>query len=297
MPDRNWGVTMKSTLRIGLVALLLSGSAHAATVVLQNGLNGYVGCADTYVVMASDRAQGAKTNLVVEGYHCTLCIDQRALIRFDLTAVPAGADVSKATLSVYSIDQPRPGASRIHVHRVTRLWAETTAAWYTASTGTLWTTEGGDFYPVADTSYTYGTAVGLWHSVDITGMVRDQIGHPDQNFGLMLFMEPSMFTVRYASSNATDPTLRPKLTLEGSGVSAIRSVAPQRSIAATLSVEKNHLIRASMPGVLRMTDLSGRQIAVATGTAMDVSGTAAGIYLVQLVTKNVTVVRRIMINR
>ena len=60
---------MKKKYVVFLVTVFAVWQSGAEVVVLQNGRNGYAGCDDTYLVMASDRAQGTKQQFVVEGYH------------------------------------------------------------------------------------------------------------------------------------------------------------------------------------------------------------------------------------
>jgi hypothetical protein len=181
-------------------------------VVFQNGLDGYDGCEDTYLWMEKDEPQGANPELSVQGYHCASCIDQRVLIRFDLSSIEPSTNIESATLSLYSIAQPRPGDSVINVHRVSRSWDEATAGWYKASTGEDWTEPGGDF-DSAFTSFNTTDELDIWNEVDITEVVQDFIRNPELNFGIILYMEVIMHTVEYASSDHATADIRPKLTI------------------------------------------------------------------------------------
>ena len=126
-------------------------------------------------------------------------MDQRSLIRFDLSEFADAENVEKSTLSVYSVAQPRPGDAKIYVHRVARAWNEHEANWFEASDGVPWTDEGGDIEG-AFAEYQTTTEIEIWNSVDITSYVKDAIENPDGNFGIMLYMEVTMLTVEYASS-------------------------------------------------------------------------------------------------
>ena len=272
----------------------LAASLNGGTLVLQNGLNGYSGCSDTYLVMGADNAQGAKDKLVVEGYHCSACIDQRALIRFDLSSRPSSGDISSAALSIYSIDQPRPGPARVDVYRVNRSWSEGVAGWMTAEPTIGWARQGGDFVTPRDTFYQYGTEIAVWHVVVVTSMIRDFLARPERNFGLMLYMEPTMLTVRYASSGNADQSLRPKLTIEGSELSAAgRPGRVRQSRLSTVLRVQGRRITSSVAGRIVVTDLHGREVLAEDAAEIDVSGIPAGYYLVGLKLGAGSVVQRV----
>ena len=71
---------------------------------------------------------------------------RRALVRFDLSTIPACATIDSATLRIRV--SSAPGSSRTHnVHRMTSSWTEASVSWNNRTSGTPWTTAGGDFNP------------------------------------------------------------------------------------------------------------------------------------------------------
>jgi hypothetical protein len=69
---------------------------------------------------------------------------RRALLRFDLTSIPAGSTIDASELALYQ--HPR-WADMVpqSIHLATSLWVQTQATWNSRWTGAAWVTPGGDF--------------------------------------------------------------------------------------------------------------------------------------------------------
>jgi hypothetical protein len=67
----------------------------------------------------------------------------RALVKFDLSSIPAGSTVLSAILSLYAITDNSTNAVAFKVHRPLRAWVEDQATWQIYSTGNSWQTAGG----------------------------------------------------------------------------------------------------------------------------------------------------------
>lgn len=67
---------------------------------------------------------------------------ERALIKFDLSSIPAGAVINSATLSIVPFTDNSSNASDYTVYRVLRAWIETQATWNVYTTGNNWGTAG-----------------------------------------------------------------------------------------------------------------------------------------------------------
>ena len=227
-----------AAIRIILVGLIvIVPYLYSETLVLQNGLNGYDGCTDTYVVMGSNNTQGLKDKLVLEGYHCPSCVDQRVLIRFDLSGFPSATKISKASIALYSTDQPRPGGSTVTIHKITNAWEETEASWIYAKKDKLWEKEGADFTTDVAATYKYGEELNEWHTITITEIIQEYIQNPESNNGLLMYMEPIMHTIRYLSSQNSIQSQRPKLLIEGSTVPIVQNIKrvyPHKTTIKTL---------------------------------------------------------------
>jgi len=102
----------------------------------------------------------------------------RGLVKFDLTGVPAGANVQNATLRVYYMGHWEfPGwVDRVTAYRAQGNWGEMSVTWnnkpgYGASYGSV--------DVVADEDWG-------WRELDVTGLVRDWVNGTSANQGIML---------------------------------------------------------------------------------------------------------------
>lgn len=106
----------------------------------------------------------------------------RALLRFDLSSIPAGSTIISATL-VLTVNAAQTGHT-VNIYRVITDWTETDVTWNQATTGTAWTA-GGD--------YDSGTIWGSY-SPDVTGsrvislttLVQNWVDATYSNFGILL---------------------------------------------------------------------------------------------------------------
>jgi hypothetical protein len=202
-----------------LIAFSGIRSIYPDTLTLQQGLNGFAGFTDTYIVMSTDSTPDLSPQLVVEGYHCSACIDERALIKIDVSGIPLNAVIGKAELQLFSPSQPRAGAGTVRAVKVAKPWVPAEADWWNASKNLKWTNGGGDYISKPVATLNYGTQLNVWHKLDVTQAVRDFIADPASNNGFMLMLDPAMLTVTYVSSEGSQDK-RPKLvvTYSGSGV-------------------------------------------------------------------------------
>ena len=164
---------------------------------------------------------------------------RHSLIRFDLTALPAGASISSATLNLHLI-AVNTTATTLGLHRVTTAWTEGPAdpagnessgvaastgdtSWVSASQpGAPWTVPGGDALSPASATAVVGSAAGLvsWSSPGMLADVESWIADPAANFGWLL-RDPEttpQTAKRFASSENADPLLRPELVIEFTAV-------------------------------------------------------------------------------
>jgi len=113
-----------------------SAATLATQVVLQNGLNGYLGCSDTRI-----SAEAPTTNFASSELKAGSLQRLASLIQFDLSTIPATATVESASLAVYG--SAREGSPfTLGVYRVWRPWSETQATWQLASTALPWAAAG-----------------------------------------------------------------------------------------------------------------------------------------------------------
>lgn len=190
------------------------------------------GFTDTYLVMNKDSTPETQPLLIVEGYDCSACVDQRALFNFDLSGFAGNAAINKAELMLYSPSQPRPGAANVRVYKITKAWDGAEANWEHATRSTKWQNSGCDFEATPLASLRYTDKINVWHTYDITEIIKGFVANPATNFGVMLKMDAVMNTVAYVSSDAPQTELRPKLVVDyvqGSAVTAARHSSRQKS--------------------------------------------------------------------
>lgn len=155
---------------------------------------------------------------------------RRALIRFDLSAIPVGSTVTSVQLRMY-MSQGQGGTRTHSLHRMSVSWGEAgsfsfggagapaqagDATWiHRFSPGTPWTTPGGDFQTAASASVNVsGIAWYVWGST--TGMVADVqswVNTPASNFGWMVRGDESALQTskRFDSRQSANPATKPQL--------------------------------------------------------------------------------------
>lgn len=137
----------------------------------------------------------------------------REIIKFDLSSIPAGAEISSATLSLYSDPNPVNGNmvdanygsnNSMFIQQVTSDWSPSTIGWFNQPTVT--TTDQAN---VPSTPLSF-----LDLNIDVTAMTV-QMFNNNANYGYYLrLQEENIYTSRiFCSSFNTDASKHPKLTV------------------------------------------------------------------------------------
>ena len=131
---------------------------------------------------------------------------RRALIRFDLSRIPATATVNRATLSLY-LDAVYKGSDNYRVHRATQAWGELKATWANAN---------GIASPSASATKTISPSMqGQPVTFTVTSLAQDWVKTPKGNYGLVLRGSEGATRrglVCYSREQLT-PRFRPQLTV------------------------------------------------------------------------------------
>jgi hypothetical protein len=132
---------------------------------------------DTYLdATKPDNIFGATNRLYVRANNSA---DYRALLRYDLSAIPANADITGAKL--YLTGNNTASDQVIYVYRVTAPWSEGTTTWQS------WTNPGGDF----DSSLAYAlfvpTQANCALEIDLTDLVQQWVDGSLPNYGVLLY--------------------------------------------------------------------------------------------------------------
>lgn len=199
----------------------VSNSAEASlqaitgSVVLQQGLNGYSGAQDTYLI------SGGCWDLNFVGED-SLGLgsgpNRRPLLRFDLTnTLPSQATVTRALLSLRAFSGSTSSVN-VRAYQVLRPWRADEVNWSRATHETWWATAGCD-EPDVDRSSRFLVEIPLsventWYDFDVTYAVRAWAEDPATNHGVLLVAMPdSSARFRFYSSESAQTGWRPKLTI------------------------------------------------------------------------------------
>ncbi|MER7501442.1 DNRLRE domain-containing protein [Nonomuraea pusilla] len=144
------------------------------------------------------------------GNTATALANTRAVVAFDDFAarVPADADISQATLSLWGAGATGTGAS-FTAHKLTKTFDES-ATWTSP-----WASAGGDFDATALATVTGVTATPGWRQWTVTDAAKAWLADPAANKGLLVKVGNEAGTakqsVSFLSGEADEPVLRPRL--------------------------------------------------------------------------------------
>ena len=156
--------------------------------------------------------------------------DAHALIKFDLSSIPAGATISSAVLNLY-LESLSSSTIQVSLYRVVRDWIEGTrsgtgtadgATWNTYDSSSSWGTGGGD-HDLAATALTTINGAPGWYSWDATALVTGWLTAPASNNGMLLAVPSggtgSGIAATFTSSDATGASAghRPQLNVTYTG--------------------------------------------------------------------------------
>ena len=184
------------------------GAGQSNTALIQPGAQGE----DTYIADGGNASTNYASSAIIE-LSSKVNNNDRGLIRFDLTGLPAGAIVNSAILELNLEGVTSLAATTVAVHQVTTEWQAKLATWNTPSGGVAWTTAGGDYAATPVTTVAIDPAVLGATQFNISSLVSSWMtGTP--NYGVLLQAGIDANNVRFTSSNSLLPALRPKLTLQ-----------------------------------------------------------------------------------
>jgi hypothetical protein len=147
----------------------------------------------------------------------------RGIFEFDISALPAGQNLTSATFGLYyySYGTNNPSGKSISVFKLTRTdWVEAECTWNIYKTGSNWSTAGGDYDSdgtPASGNTTFPSSYG-WMSWNVLAICQDAYSNSLSAELLQRFDNEAAASFSYASfysrEYSTDTTKRPKLTIE-----------------------------------------------------------------------------------
>ena len=269
-------------LRVGCALALVSsivfgGSVHAATVTLNPVADAYIRQFDPDRTLGD---YGSEPSLVSGALGSRAQFEvRRTLLRFDLSAIPAGAVVSSAALQVTVVMVPlSPVNSTFDLKRVLQSWSEGGVSWNSRSgAGTPWQVPGAigsadsvgtpsAFVAVGSANfakYTFSSSAGL------VGDVQGWVNNPSSNFGWLLVSEDEVSpeTARRFGSreNGTHP---PVLTINYSLASLGVTIQPPSQTVPAGSAVTFTANATGTPPFSYQWSFNGNPIAGATSSTL-----------------------------
>jgi hypothetical protein len=229
---------MNPCLNFGFSVLLLSLvsiSVFGDELLLQDGVDGYSGTSDNSIY--ADRPDNTNGGGAYLYSGSTLSSERRALIRFDLSALPENAVIQVVELRL-TLDQSGSGAREgdlYALHRLTRSWGEGVVdagepggngkaaqagdvTWSAARhPQDAWQTPGGDYAPSPSAPAALSDVEGseaVFSTLEMIADVQDWLENPDGNFGWILLGASGQRNSRRFVSSEGEPARRPRLTIE-----------------------------------------------------------------------------------
>jgi hypothetical protein len=202
------------------------------TITFRDGLNDYAGTDDATLYMDRPDDSNGGHPFVYVGV-TQVNSPRRALLRFDLTSLPAEAIVQSIELEL-TVDRARPVPTTITLHRLLNDWGEGTtdsgepgglgtdaqpgdATWASNFHGTsAWGTAGGDLATTPSAVQTSGSSDDeiVFSDPAMAEDVRGWLAEPSANFGwIVLGDENDVFTARRFVSSEGSPGSRPTLRI------------------------------------------------------------------------------------
>ena len=245
---------------------------------------------------------------------------RRALVRFDLGTIPAGATITSASLRM-NVSKTTNGDQTVNVRRVTADWGEGTsnansnegsgaasttgdATWIHRFKATSnWTTPGGDMAGVVSAGNVVG-GVGpyTWSGTQMVADIQGWLTTPSTNFGWILVGDESTTNTSKRFDSRENPTSanRPQLTVnyttatsvDGStetpvafGILANYPNPFNPSTQITFAIPSDQTVRLTIYNLLgvRVATLIDRAITAGGHTATwDATGMPSGLYFARL---------------
>ena len=136
-----------------------------------------------------------------------------ALYEFDLGAVPAGVKILSATLSLHH-GQGWDSNVPISAHQITNAWNETEVSWDNRTSAQAWDNPAGDFDPQVIDTTLVGPTSKIRYEWQLKSVVEKWVNGGQPNYGVLLrTTAPNIDGERFYTSDDTDPTRHPRLTI------------------------------------------------------------------------------------
>ncbi|MCM8855464.1 MAG: DNRLRE domain-containing protein [Candidatus Thiodiazotropha sp.] len=152
----------------------------------------------------------------------------RSLLHFNTSAIPAGARILEATLSLRR--QSGSGSAQpVSAHRIQNPWSEESVTWNRRKSGINWDTPGGDFDSTAVATTPVGPA-NTRYAWNITPLAQGWVDGSYPNYGVVLIAAiAGMAGERFHTSDDADPSRWPSLSITYACECGVACLTPQGS--------------------------------------------------------------------
>jgi hypothetical protein len=222
---------------------------------------------------------------------------RRGLLRFDLSAIPAGSTINSITLTL-AMTRSNSGAQDIVVHRALMGWGEGTSNSNAGGTGTgggdgvaatpgdatwffstfssqTWSAPGGDFTAGASATTSVGTlGQYTWSGAGLIADVQQWLTNPSTNFGWLLTGNETAAATskQFDTRESSIPANRPVLTVDYSprpptAAVTINDGAAQRSMVTRLTVTFSTVVTID-PGAFTLQHVGGGAVGLNPSTSV-----------------------------
>jgi hypothetical protein len=145
-------------------------------------------------------------------------VKSRMIVRCDVSAIPLGATILGATLTLFVASDQVAAGAQFKAYRLTRAdWTEFGATWNTYDGAQSWTTSGGDYSTQDSDSVTVGADVAQLEFEALAELTSDALANRDGFLHLLIVGPESGSAVNALylySSDAADPAVRPTLEID-----------------------------------------------------------------------------------
>jgi hypothetical protein len=182
------------------------------------------------------------------------------LMKFDLSQLPAGAQIQSAILTLYQTDAGGDASYDVSVHKVINHNPDLQAATgYTYDGVSSWSDNSSCYnnIPLAQADTAPAEDINRldlsagYKNWEVTAMVQDWVNNPTSNYGMLLNSDAVAGSNSYrffASSEESDPTLRPSLELTyfvNTNQSGGVNQAPAADAGPDQTVDEGHTVTLS----------------------------------------------------
>lgn len=191
--------------------------AASGVITLQYGVNGYLGSGDTYLNADDPTGNYCASSLLRVGNKQKYA----PVLRFELSSLPGGATINRATLELYALGWSSAEAITIGSYAISPTVTVCEANWNQARVGSAWGQPGcnstvADRRAIAESVLTT-TGLGKWYGFDVTTLAQSWFNRTIPNNGVLIRAEDvekyRTLTFSFASNEDSDYTRRPRLVI------------------------------------------------------------------------------------